>query len=335
MKRILLIQLRQLGDIILTTPCIRELRKSFPHSQIDFLTHKMGHLILDDNPYLNKVYSYHETDSWLKQLKVLKELRAQSYDVVVDFMYNPRSALWVLFSGAKKRYAFPSRRAWAYTDIVPQLGYSDYIVTEKFELIKALGAQCEDISLSLPWNEKHMGPYLQHKKSLFPDDKTIRVALSPTHRRKERQWPGHLYIELANELQKHGAYVIWIWGPGEEEFVRNLQSQTSSPSMLAPKTSFRELAALLANVDLFIGNSNGPSHVAVSCDTPSIQLHGPTYAVSWCPNTEEHRSIQEEAMTDIKLSQVLGVYNQMSDVLEKTCGARLKKGDRMSWHDDP
>jgi ADP-heptose:LPS heptosyltransferase len=72
----------------------------------------------------------------------------------------------------------------------------------------------------------------------------------------------------------------------------------------SPKTTFRELAALIGESHLFIGNSNGPSHVAVAMDTPSIQLHGPTSAVSWCPMTERHRAVQGRDMASIALVEV-------------------------------
>ena len=84
-------------------------------------------------------------------------------------------------------------------------------------------------------------------------------------------------------LQEWGAEIIWLWGPGKKILLKMLCHFCKEKAHLAPKTGFREMAALIAQTDLFIGNSNGPSHVAVSCNTPSIQLHGPTSLVSWCP----------------------------------------------------
>ena len=86
--------------------------------------------------------------------------------------------------------------------------------------------------------------------------------------------------------------IIWVWGPGEESLVRQGQELATVPTLLAPPTSFRELAALLSKCDLFVGNSNGPSHVAVAMDVKSVQLHGHTRATSWCPPRPEHRYCQ-------------------------------------------
>ncbi len=76
---------------------------------------------------------------------------------------------------------------------------------------------------------------------------------------------------------------------------------------MAPETKLSELGDLIARCQLFIGNSNGPSHIAVAVDTPSLQLHGPTNALAWCPDTDRHTYIQSRTwkMADISLSEVL------------------------------
>lgn len=296
-QKILLVQLRQLGDIILTTPSLRELKKSWPNATIDFLCHPMGRLILADNPYLNQIITYDEKSKWLDQLRFLKRLRAESYDLVLDFMYNPRSALYSYFTGAPHRLAFPSRRQTFFTDIVKQSLEVEYIVKEKFRYLEHLGLKPQDMVLDLPWNESHMKPLQEFLiQELQFESAPLRVAISPTHRRAERQWPIERYAEIADRLVlEKKASVVWVWGPGEEEFVLNAIKLCRQPMIMAPKTSFRELAAFLANCDFFLGNSNGPSHVAVSNTLSSLQLHGNTFAKAWCPLTILHRAVQAGA----------------------------------------
>lgn len=320
-KKILLVQLRQLGDILLTTPSIREIKKQWPEASIDFLAHPMGKLILDGNPHLSKVLTYDEKASWRDQLRFLRMLKNQRYDLVLDFMYNPRSALYAFATRAPKRLAFPSRREFFFTDIVPQSQTVEYIVREKFRYLKALGLNPTEETLELPWNEAHVKTttdFFQRNPSF--EKAKVRVAISPTHRRAERQWPIERYAQLADRLVKdYKASIVWIWGPGEEEFVRNAIALCKEPMLLAPKTSFRELAAFLANCDLFIGNSNGPSHVAVANSQTSLQLHGTTYAQAWCPKTYRHRAIQggahlPEGRGPIGLIQVEEVWHALGDM---------------------
>lgn len=340
-RKILVIQLRQLGDILLTTPCFRELKRAWPDATIDFLSHPMGKLIVDDNPYLNRHLTYDPNGGWKKEWALIQELRRASYDLVLDYMYNPRSALYARLSGSKRRLAFPNRRAILFTEIVPQEKHIDYIVREKFLYLKYLGIDPQSIALDLPWSEKHTGPILK----LLKDDAAfasapLRIAISPTHRREARQWPLDRYARLADRLVREwGAAVIWLWGPGEEDFVKAAMALCVEPMRLAPKTSFRELAAVIAACDLFIGNSNGPSHVTVAVDTPSLQLHGPTYAATWCPQTERHQGLQAHAKAPGGRGPIDGLGEDevwqallgMLPLLRKTAESRVQKGVRMHW----
>lgn len=320
-KKILLVQLRQLGDILLTTPSIREIKKEWPDATIDFLAHPMGKLILDGNPHLSKIITYDEKASWIDQFKFFQSLKKQGYDLVLDFMYNPRSALFSFATRAPRRLAFPSRRDFFFTEIVPQNPSVEYIVHEKFRYLKAVGLSPKDETIDLPWNESHVKATLDFfaRNPQFENAK-IRVAISPTHRRAERQWPIERYAALADRLVRdYKASVVWVWGPGEEDLVKNAIALCKQAQILGPKTSFRELAAFLANCDLFIGNSNGPSHVAVANSQTSLQLHGTTYAQAWCPKTKRHRAIQAGAKTaegrgPIGLIQMDEVWHALGDM---------------------
>lgn len=291
--KILLIQLRQLGDILLSTPCIREIKRAWPDATIDFLCHPMGRLVLADNPYLSNLITYDPKGSWLAEWQLLRRLRRARYDIALDFMFNPRSALYARLSGAKRRLAFHSRRDAFFTEIVPQNPEVEYLVTEKFRYLKQLGIEGRSQQLDLPWSERDAAPvkaWINQNPSFAKAP--FRVVLSPTSRRTERQWPLSHFARLADRLTREwGASVLWIWGPGEEEVIREVQSLCKESTLKSPPTSFRELAALIAQCDLYVGNTNGPSHVAVAVDTPSVQLHGPTYGRTWVPYTERHRAV--------------------------------------------
>ena len=98
-----------------------------------------------------------------------------------------------------------------------------------------------------------------------------------------------------------------MWGPGEEELIDKVMGLCKSLTFKAPPTSFREAAAIIANMDLFVGNSNGPSHVAVAVDVCSFQLHGHTDVTSWCPMSEKHRGIQAPDFGKVKMPDMAGI----------------------------
>lgn len=335
--KILVIQLRQLGDILLTTPVLRELKRLAPNCSITFLSHQMGKLILDDCPYVDDYFTYGTDWSLRQEMSLAATLRKRKFDFAFDFMNNPRSALYALGSLARERVAFRSARWWCYNHLVPRQGtHHQYIVRDKFRILESAGFNANPDHadrLVLPWFEKDTAPVMrfigQHP---WASDTPLRIAISPTHRREIRRWPIERYAALADFLARNwGAFITWQWGPGEESEIDAIMAMCRETSYKAPKTTFRELAALTANVDLFIGNSNGPSHVAVATGTPSLQLHGPTDAWAWCPQNQRHQSIQGGSMVEIGLASVVAQLDSMKPMLMAYADNRRASGMRVNW----
>lgn len=332
--------MRQLGDILLTTPCINAVKRERPNAKLTVLTHAMGRLILDNAPAVDEHFFY--DDSWRlpQHIRLGKALRERKFDLVIDFMNNPRSALLTGFSGGKERLAFQSARSLAYTTTIPRPGPGRYIVQDKFELLRAAGMSPHDESLTLPWFETHTQPFMR----LYAGNPNfraapLRVVFSPTHRRDVRQWPIDRYARLADRLTREwSASCLFLWGPGEEAVADACLALCKEPVLKAPKTSFRELAALIANADLFIGNSNGPSHVAVAGGICSLQIHGPTSAIAWCPNTPQHRFVQspsfgtgDGAIGEVTEEMVWATVLAMEAVVKGFAEEARLRGPRLSW----
>lgn len=326
-QRILLVQLRQLGDILLTTPCIKAVKTALPNAQVSFLAHPMAGPILKGNSYLDQFYSYDPEGGLKGFVSLVRELRRQRFHVIADFMHNPRSALLSVAGSTSGclRATMAGRRNMLYHHHYQ--APHEYIVREKLGLLTSLGLKGPFDQLPLfPWDERDIGPathVVDGPRANAPAGP--RVVLSATHRRPQRRWPKSHYIELARYLYNAwNADIIWIWGPGEEDFVLDIIKDTPVPSRICPKTSLKELAALLANCHFFVGNSNGPSHIAVSQDTPSFQIHGHTSLVSWCPLTNRHRGIEaldksvsaEEMIRGIPVDVVLTEVEKMREIVQ-------------------
>jgi ADP-heptose:LPS heptosyltransferase len=163
-------------------------------------------------------------------------------------------------------------------------------------------------------------------------DAPVRVVLSPTNRREPRRWPLDRYAALADRLVREWqASVVWLWGPGEEADVDQAISLCREKTIKAMPTRFREMAALLANADLFFGNSNGPSHVAVAVGIPTLELHGPTLATSWCPMTSRHRAVQGSSMGDIAAESAWSTLQAMKPEVDAQAASRRVTGFKSSW----
>ncbi len=288
-KKSLVIQLKQRGDIILTTPVLRALRKYFPASQIDFLSFPMGKALLQGVESIDNHHILDHKKGLLESVRLMRELYREKYDVVLDFMNNPRSALISFLTFAPYRICYPSARSFLYTHIAPPSSNQIYVAEQKVRFLNLLGIKDIDSDISPEiinsqkdiefaenaWRELELGQGEQ-----------LVIAVSPTSVRKNRTWPAFHYVTLVEKLiHRFNAKILWIWGPSEYDYVEDIAKQVSSPTIMIPPTNLTELSALISKCDFFVGNSNGPSHIATANNIPTVVIHGGTYPSNWtCPN---------------------------------------------------
>jgi ADP-heptose:LPS heptosyltransferase len=291
-KRLLLIQLKRAGDVIVTTPLLPALRHALPEARIDFLVDKPFAPLLENNPFINEVRIYDRTSVWA----TWRAVRAASYDWIIDFQSSPRSILAGLFSGARLRAGYRVPFWGQFFHRSTRRPGNDGSVTEgKMNLVRSLipsmGAPGErQIFLTdseLKWASGCMGEKDGEKRV---------IGLVPTHRRPSRRWSAESFASLARLFLSQG-YPVWLfWGPGEEELVSGIQRQVPKSRMIPP-TSLRQMASLLERCQVVITNDNGPMHLATAVGTPTVTIYGPTDPASWNPGGLRHRMIQATGLT--------------------------------------
>ena len=137
---LLLIQLRRIGDVMMTTPAVRALRKAFPEASISFLTESPSDQVYKNNPHLDQLLLYPKNNSILDRLKFYRRIRSQNYDCVIDFQGNPRTALLSRISGSGYRIGFDFKgRSWCYHRAIGLPTDSTYSAQHKMNLLEPLG----------------------------------------------------------------------------------------------------------------------------------------------------------------------------------------------------
>src|SRR5918911_772493 len=140
-ERILVIQFRQIGDVLLSTPVLRALRCYYPQSYIAFLTEPAPGRVLQGNPLLDEVIIRPRHATWRQQWHLLRSIRRQRFDLVIDLIGNPRSALLTYLSGATHRLAFARfPRSLLYTLLVTHHHpVPEYTVAKRLRLLELWG----------------------------------------------------------------------------------------------------------------------------------------------------------------------------------------------------
>lgn len=280
-RSILVIQLRRLGDVVLTTPALEALKARWPGARLDFLVEAPGAEAVAGNPAVDEVLVY-DARGPLGALSWALKVRARRYDWVVDFLANPRTALITALSGAKVK-AGPGHvsRRWAYNARMAQSQDTCYAALEKVRWLAALGVKPEHAP-ALPRLFLAPGPRR-------PDDA---VGFFPASRKETRAWPAESWMRLGRLLrERHGVGVRVFWGPGERELAAAVARGCGGE--LAPETrGVKDLAAALAACRLVVSNCAGPKHVAVGMGVPTVTVHGSSDPAAWTPAHPEHKAVR-------------------------------------------
>jgi ADP-heptose:LPS heptosyltransferase len=286
-KKILVVQLRRLGDVILTTPALSALKKRYPGAKLDFLVEAPGAEAVAGHPAIDEILTY-DAKGAFDALRWAFKIRSRGYDWVIDFLANPRTALLTALSGAAVK-AGPGhvRRSWAYNHKMSQSPKACYAALEKVRWLSDLGVAPEDAP-ALPQL------FLAERPAAIENV----VGLVPPSRQATRRWPAASYARLGRLLRdKHGCRLKVFWGPGEkalaDEVVRGIGAGASS----IPETrTIAELARELAACRVVVSNCAGPKHVAVALGVPTVTIHGSSDPASWTPVHPDHRFVRLEEL---------------------------------------
>lgn len=295
-KKILVCQLRQIGDVLLTTPSIRLLKEQFPQATVDIFTEKKCAPVLEYNPFVHKVFAVDKKKlpTLAHEIAFYAQIAREKYDLVVDFQQMPRCRWVVLFSRAQVRLSYPppwyNRLLYTHT-MQPKNGYSAMF---RASILTPLGITWtgQAPELFLTTDEKKWAKNYLFKHGLAPGSF---VTLDPTHRRKTRLWPARHYGAMVNQVytQRPDLRFLVLYGPGEKEIALEVARHCLCPSALViPEEviGLRQMAAVQSLAKLHVGNCSAPRHFAVAVGCPTLTILGATSS-GWRFPSDEHQDI--------------------------------------------
>ncbi|MGB2698390.1 MAG: glycosyltransferase family 9 protein, partial [Candidatus Zixiibacteriota bacterium] len=254
--------------------------------------------LLSENPYLNELIVWDKSryNNPFYSTKKIFELRRKSFDTVIDFFSNPRSAWTCFFSGARYRIGYDfKRRGILYNVKIKSDSTPTYAAQSRLDALKVLGIENSDIKLDFFLSQKAKG-----FANRFFEEKNIRpkdfiISVSPTSRRHFNRWSLDNYSQLCDWLiGQYNAKIILVWGPGEKGIVEKLSSlMKKEPIVSAHTPTLQELGAILKRCDMHIGNDNGTKHIAVAEGLPTLTIFGPHSEISWTfPDPVRHKWVK-------------------------------------------
>lgn len=305
--RVLLVRLREIGDVVFTTPAIRALRHHFPHARISYLVEPTAAPVVQTNTNVDEVIVAPRRAGlagWRSEIALARRLRRERFDLAIDFHGGPRASLLTWLSGAPVRVGYEVvGRAWMYTRRVPRPRElrRRHSVENQWDLLTALGIPSPSpdrcpVEMPIDGDTMRLVDARLARAGLGSRDALIVIHVSAGN--PFRRWPLSSFAVVATSLASadRARRIIVTSGPSEREAAAHVIEQAraamppdaTSRIMAIGDFSLSELRALVHRAVLFIGGDSGPAHVAATSLVPIVTLYGPTLperSAPWRPAT--------------------------------------------------
>ncbi|MCX5680316.1 MAG: lipopolysaccharide heptosyltransferase II [Candidatus Omnitrophica bacterium] len=281
-KRILIIEVNWLGDVLFSTPFIRAVRDADPNGYIACLVHPRCKEILEDNPAINEIISYDEGGlhrGVFGKLKLILSLRRKHFDTVYILHRSFTKAFIGLLTGARARIGYPTKgRERLLTIAVDEPDVGTHSVRYFLNLAGEPAAAAKEPAYEFFVNDadrRYIKDYLS-VRGIASDDKFI--ALCPGGNWGPKRWPKESFAALADMLaQKYNAKVVITGGTREKELAESIGSMMKQSALVTcGDTNLKQLGAIFERSCLVVANDTGSMHIAVATGTKVIALFGPT-----------------------------------------------------------
>lgn len=264
MEKILIIQTAFTGDVVLATAMLEKLHRFFPGAQIDFLVRKGNEGLLNDHPFLHEALIWNKKENKKKNLfLLLKKIRKEKYDAVINLQRFASTGTLTAFSGAKEKIGFDKNPfSFLFTKkIKHDLSNGKHEVERNDELIQDF----TDDSFAKP----RLYPSIANYNEIEKYTSQLYVCMMPASVWFTKQYPVDKWIELINNFSS--AYTIFLLGGKEDADICKKIKENSTNNkieILAGKLNFLSSVALMKNAKMNYTNDSAPLHFASAVDAP-------------------------------------------------------------------
>jgi lipopolysaccharide heptosyltransferase II len=300
--KILLIRLRLIGDVVLTTPIIRAIRRARPDAHLTYLVEPQAAAVVARNPHLDAVLVtplVHGAARAREDASLARRLRRERFDAVLDLHGGPRSSLLTWATGAPIRIGYTiAGRGWMYTQRVTRLRghWPRHSVENQWDLAEALLPEIGRPSREADPVEMAEDPAAQGRvdarlQALGIDASHELIVVHVGAGNEFRRWPedGFARVSAAVSSGHPNRRIILTTGPAQAaraDEVRRLAlglGVGADAMAVACDLDLGELRNLIARSRLFVGSDSGPAHIAATTATPMVVIYGPTTPAVWGP----------------------------------------------------
>ncbi len=285
-RRILVINLRYIGDAVWTSLFLRNLQMNLPDAEISAVVNEGSEVFLNLMPGLSEIIVFERRamkGRWgvLKFLRFLKEIRKRNFDTVFILSNSDRPYVIGLATGARSRIGFKADKRWRELLLTKRVRWdrekNPHIIEGYLQVLTDTGLKVYDRMLALEVPEAAIRG-IAERFGVSKTDGRKTIIVHPGARHEIRQWPAERFAEVINSFAED-CRIFLVGGPDEGDIVRDvLRRLKKEPDIVSNDLSLLEFAALCKFGGLFVGNDSAPIHIAAATGLFVVGIYGPTFA---------------------------------------------------------
>lgn len=285
MKKILIIQNKRIGDVLISSVIANNFKAKFPDSEVHLMAYEFTHGVIQNNPNIDRIISINEKElkKFKNLLKTIRQVQKENYDIIFDPYSKLQSRLICKFGGAKQTVGHKSRKK------IGNLGYYTHPVEILKEKTQICGKAIEDrihllqqvISLDTINYEPKI--FLTEEEQQFKvpynyQDKPI-IMLGILGSTPQKSMPYEYVAQVVDHIsEQFNCYLLFNYSPSQKEEadkIYNLCTHKSNIILDIYAPSIRDFAVLMNQCSVLVSNEGGTVHIAKALNKPTFTIFSP------------------------------------------------------------
>jgi heptosyltransferase-2 len=325
-QRIVVKEVNWLGDLVMSLPALRAIRRSFPDAWVSVLTKSELASFFDGMEWIDEVIPY-TVQRGLRGIgdrcSLVNTIRSRGFDLAVLFPNSFESALWVRMARISRRagYVRDGRGVMlTHRAAPPPLAMNDHQVHYWLAMVRStIGALGNAQDFALTADPNRLGEMAAWLDARRRRKGSPLIAIAPAASfGPAKEWPTMHFVELIDELaERHDAECVLVGAPAERPHCATIAAASRRGALIAAgETSVGQLVALLRLADGFVGNDSGAMHVAAALGQPTVGIFGSTNPARTGPLGPRSRVLWQHLICSPCLARTcrFGHYNCLKEI---------------------